>query len=144
MQKENRVGEFLRKACVMRDHDTSKSQLELEPLNEIAKTPRSDGIDHGSGLVIQDDLRLRSQRTGHGYGAFSPRRQAGRESIDHIMRAGQADQPVDDLIYLVFGQAAFFAQGKGNVFSHAHGIEQGAILKDHRDALANCAQALLI
>ena len=64
--------------------------------------------------------------------------------IHDILRADQADQPLDKLIHLVFGQAAVLAQRKGHIFAHAQRIEERAILKDHGDALANGAHALFI
>ena len=73
MQKEHSVGEFLGNAGIVRDHDTGEPELVLEALNERAKATGRDGIDHGGGLVIQDDLRLSSQRASHGHGAFASR-----------------------------------------------------------------------
>ena len=95
--------EHLCKTRIMRDHDAGETKLVLEPLNQPAETAGNDGIDHGGGLVIEYDLRLRSQRAGHGHSTLASRGETGRQGIHYIFSADEADQPVDDSIHLVVG-----------------------------------------
>ena len=102
----------------------------------------NDGVDHGGGLVVEHDFRLRGESAGDGDGTLASGGEAGRKCVCHIFGPHQADEPLDDLLNLIFGQAAAFAKREGHIFADAEGIEQGAVLEDHGDALANGAHSL--
>src|ERR1700677_1999600 len=80
IEEKHLVGEFLSKAHIVRDHDAGESKLALETLDQIAEPARNDGVDHGGRLVVEDHLRLRGQRPGHGYGTLAPGGKTGGDS----------------------------------------------------------------
>ncbi len=81
------------------------------------------GIDHGGGLVVENDLRLRGQGARHGHCTLASGGKAGRQDISHIFCPHQANQPVHDLTDLVFGQASALAQWERHIFAHAERVE---------------------
>ena len=55
-----------------------------------------------------------------------------------------SSRPFDDLLNLVFGEIAAFAEGEGDVFADGEGVEERAILEDHGDFAADGLHLLLV
>jgi len=137
IEEQHLIGEALGKAHVVGNHDAGESKLALEPLDQVAQAAGNDGIDHGGGLVVEHDFGLGSQGASHGHSPFAPCGKAGWKSVDYIFSAHQADEPVDQLLDLIFCQSAALAEREGDVLAHTQGIKKRAILEDHGNPAAN-------
>ena len=137
MKKNDPVGQLLRQAHVVRNHDAGQVELYLEALDQISQKLRHQRIDHGGRLVVQHALRTRRQRARDRNRSLHSRRKIGRQQIAHLLHAHHLQEAVHNLINLVFAQFLSFAQREGNVLAHSQGIEQGSVLKNHRHFLAD-------
>jgi len=144
VQEENEVGEPLGKAHVVGNDDAGESKLALEALDQVPHAPGNDWIDHGRRLIVEDQIGLRGKGSRDGHGPPPASGETRWERIDDIFGADHRDQPIYELLYLVLVQASALTQGKSDILSYAQGIEEGPILKDHGDALANGPHAFLI
>jgi hypothetical protein len=141
VKKQDRVGEALSESHIVSDNDAGKAKLVFEALDKIAEPASDDGVDHGGGLIVEDDFRLGGESPGYSHGSFAAGGEAGRKCVDDVFGPNQADEPVDDLDDLVFVKAAPLAKGEGDILAHAERVKKGAILEDHGDALADGAHS---
>src|SRR5581483_2144984 len=109
----------------------------FETLDEIAHAPGDDGVNHRGRLVVEHHFGLRGKRAGDGDGPLAPGGEAGRKRIDDVVRADEANQPIDKLLNLIFIETTAFAQRKRDVLAYAERIEERPVLEDHRDTLAD-------
>jgi hypothetical protein len=59
------------------------------------------------------------------------------QQVDHLRDAHHLQQSADDLLDLIFGEAAAFAQREGDVLADGQRIEERAVLENHRDFTAH-------
>ncbi len=58
VKKEDRVCQAFSEPHIVSDNDAGKAKLVFKALDEVAEPPGDDGVDHGGGLIVEDDFRL--------------------------------------------------------------------------------------
>ena len=137
MQEKHAIREPLREAHIVGHHDAGQAQLTPELLNEVAEQAGDQRIDHSGGLVVQNRFRLRGQGTRNRHRSLGAGGEVRGQQVDHLRDAHHLQQPADDLLDLILGEAAAFAQREGDVLADGERIEERAVLENHGDFAAH-------
>src|SRR4029077_4415343 len=143
MQKDNAVRQLFGQAHVMCPHNAGELQLELEFLDQVAQELRHQRIDHGCRLVIQGARRWGGKRAGNRNAALHSGGEIRGQKVTHGFYAHHVQQPIDDLINLLFIQIMAFAQREGHVLAHAERVKERAVLEHHGHFFANMLELQL-
>ncbi len=125
---------------VVRDDQTGGAGLRVEVDDQLVEVRRTHRIETGVGLVEQQDLRVEHQRAGK---AGPLAHTTGDLPRQLLLRAGEADHRhllEDDLLDLRLALLRVLTQREGDVVVQVLRAEQGAVLEQDAEQLADLVQ----
>src|SRR6218665_1007014 len=133
-QHGNTVAGGLGAGQVMRDNDGAGFVFLLHIVDELVNLDAGNGVQAGSRLVIQHDLRLTDKRTGNADALALSSRQRGRHLLYLIAEANRFQHFLYRLIDFLFAKLLkIHMQRKGQVLPDVHTVIQGAVLEREAD-----------
>jgi hypothetical protein len=130
-------------ADVVGDDEERRLDLGVEVDDQLVQVGGADRVEAGVGLVEQQDLGVEHERAGQA-GALA--HAAGDLAGELLLRAGEAGHLhllEDDVLDLALGLAGVLPQREGDVVVEVLRAEQGAVLEQHAEQLADLVQLLL-
>src|SRR5580658_1200229 len=137
------VGDREQAIEVARDHHRCGTTRALFGAQEVEDLLRGHGVEPSGRLVVEHAGRPRHRRTGHANALLlAPAQTRGHSLLEP--RQGHPFEPLGhSLAHLVFGRRIEASQREGDVLEDREVIEEGVVLEDHSDSLANLLESEL-
>jgi hypothetical protein len=127
---------------IVRDDDGGRAERIVEVPDEAHDDAERDRVKAGEGLVVEDELRIESDRARERY---APRHAAGKLSRHELRRTAQPHRlelQHDQVMDQGLRKLGVLAQRERHVLVHRHVGKQRPELEQHAHAAAHAVQAL--